>query len=379
MRTLLPRVEALRLVDHHCHGVVRGDLDRNAFESMLTEADAVSPLGVTLFDSQIGFAVRRWCAPVLDLPARVTPEEYLARRAALGAEEVNRRFLRASGTGVLCVDTGLEPESILAPAEMSALAGAETHEIVRLERLAEEVALDGHGAEAFAGAFRTRLAERSAGAVGLKSIAAYRTGLELPAERPDDAQVTAAAGRWLAAIEAGAPARLADATLHAFLVWCGVDRGLPIQFHVGYGDSEADLHRCDPLLLTGLLRAVQPYGMPIMLLHNYPYHRQAAYLAQVFPHVFVDVGLATHNVGHRAPALIAETLELAPFGKFLYSSDAYGLPELYHLGSLLFRQGLSEFLRSGLDDGAWTEHDADRIAWLVGGENARRVYGLEER
>jgi predicted TIM-barrel fold metal-dependent hydrolase len=87
--------------------------------------------------------------------------------------------------------------------------------------------------------------------------------------------------------------------------------------------------------------------------------------------------LATHNVGRRAPALIAETLELAPFGTFLFSSDAFGLAELYHLGALLFRQGLSDFLRSGLDDGTWTEEDAGRIARLAGGDNARRVYGLE--
>ncbi len=60
--------------------------------------------------------------------------------------------------------------------------------------------------------------------------------------------------------------------------------------------------------------------------------------------MYVDAGLATHNLGHRAPALIAELLELAPFGKVLYSSDAFGLAELYHLGALLFRHGLAGFL-----------------------------------
>lgn len=379
MPPLLPCVDALRLVDHHCHGVVRHDLDRTAFESMLTEAETVSPLGVTLFDSNIGLAVRRWCAPVLDLPAHASPEDYLARRTDLGADEVNRRFLSAAGVATLYVDTGFAPGDILSNAEMGAAAGAEVHEIVRLEQVAEEVAVAGPGADGFADAVRARLQERSAGAVGLKSIAAYRSGLDLPAERPDDGEVTAAAGRWLAGIDAGLPVRLTDPVLHAFLVWCGVDRGLPIQFHVGYGDADVDLHRCDPLLLTGLLRAVEPTGTPIMLLHNYPFHRQAAYLAQVFTHVFVDVGLATHNVGHRASALIAETMELAPFGKFLYSSDAFGLPELHHLGSLLFRRGLSEVLRSGLEDGAWTEDDAARIASLVGEENARRVYGPAAR
>ncbi|MCW2879647.1 MAG: amidohydrolase [Sphaerisporangium sp.] len=375
---LLPCVETLRLVDHHCHGVAYRDLDRSRFESMLTEADTVSP-GITLFDSQIGLAVRRWCAPVLGLPAHAPADDYLARRADLGSGEVNRRFLRAAGASALCLDTGFAPGSILPPAEMGALAGAEAYEVVRLEQVAEEVALDAPGAEGFADAFRTRLGERAARAVGLKSIAAYRVGLALPGERPSEADVAAAAGRWLASIEAGAPPRLADVTLQAFLVWCGADLGLPIQFHVGYGDADVDLHRCDPLLLTDLLRALTPTGTPVMLLHNYPYHRQAGYLAQVFPHVFVDVGLATHNVGHRARALIAETLELAPFGKFLFSSDAFGLPELYHLGSMLFRQGLSDFLRSGLDDGAWTEDDAERIARLVGVENARRVYRLDER
>ncbi|GLY91039.1 amidohydrolase family protein [Actinoallomurus iriomotensis] len=379
MPSPLPFVANLRLVDHHCHGVAGRDLDRSAFESLLTEAKGPGPLGGTLFDSQLGFAVRRWCAPVLDLPPHAPADDYLARRADLGFAEVNRRFLREAGLAALCVDTGYPMDTLLTPGELGALAGATAHEIVRLEQVAEEVAESGTSAEGFAGAFRERLAGRAASAVGLKSVAAYRVGLDLPADRPGDAEVTAAAGRWLAAIEAGAPVRLADPTLQAFLVWCGVDLRRPIQFHVGYGDADLDLHRCDPLLLTGLLRAIEPTGTPIMLLHNYPFHRHAGYLAQVFPNVFVDVGLATHGVGHRAPALIAELLELAPFGKFLFSSDAYGLPELFHLGSLLFRRGLSELLRSGLDEGVWTEKDAERIARLAGGENARRVYGLEER
>jgi len=97
---LLPFVADLRLVDHHCHGVVTRDLDRDGFERMLTEADGVSPLGTSLFDSLIGLAVRERCAPVLDLPRHAPAVDYLARRAELGAAEVNRRVLRATGTTV---------------------------------------------------------------------------------------------------------------------------------------------------------------------------------------------------------------------------------------------------------------------------------------
>ncbi|HET9968907.1 MAG TPA: amidohydrolase family protein, partial [Streptosporangiaceae bacterium] len=260
------------------------------------------------------------------------------------------------------------------------------HEIVRLERVAEDVAAAGVGADAFAGAVRSALATRTAAAVGVKSIAASRTGLALPGERPSDAEVTAAAGRWLAAGAGRADEegragqaerpRLADETLQRFLVWCGVDLRLPVQFHVGYGDSDVDLDRCNPLLLTSLLRAIQPTGVPVMLLHNYPYHREAGYLAQVFPHVYVDAGLATHNLGPRAPALLAEALELAPFGKFLYSSDAFGLPELYYLGAALFRSALSGFLRAGLEEDLFTERVAARVARMLCADNAKRAYRL---
>ena len=141
-------------------------------------------------------------------------------------------------------------------------------------------------------------------------------------------------------------------------------------FHVGYGDRDIDLHRCNPLLLTGLLRALEPTGVPVMLLHNYPYHREAGYLAQVFPLVYADLGLATHNVGARATALLGEALELVPLRKFLFSSDAFGLPELYYLGALLFRRALSEFLATRLSADDMSYPDAERVTRLIGAENA---------
>ncbi len=380
MPDLLSCVAEQPLVDHHCHGVLCRDADEAALESMLTEGAGWA--GGSVFDSQAGFMFRRLCPPVLDLPPHAEVDDYVARRAELGATEVSKRFLVAAGLSELCVDTGFTPEPVTSPAELGDLAGATAHEIVRLERVAEDVVAAGVGAVGFADAVRSALATRTASAVGVKSIAAYRTGLDLRAERPSDSEVTAAAGRWLGSSEAsgafgtsGSP-RVADETLQRFLIWCGVDLRLPVQFHVGYGDSDVDLHRCNPLLLTPLLRAIQPTGVPVMLLHNYPYHREAGYLAQVFPHVYVDAGLATHNLGARAPALLAEALELAPYGKFLYSSDAFGLPELYYLGAALFRSALSEFLRNGLAEDLYTERTTVRLTRMICADNAKRAYQL---
>ena len=374
MPDLLPCVAEQALVDHHCHGVLLArDADEATLESMLTEGEGWP--GGSVFDSQAGLAFRRLCPPVLGLRPHAEIGDYVARRAKLGATEVSKRFLAAAGVSVLCVDTGFTPEPLTSPAELADLAGATAHEIVRLERVAEDVAAAGVGAAAFADAVRSALATRTASAVGVKSIAAYRTGLDLRAERPSDSEVTARAGRWLASSKAG-PLRLADETLQRFLIWCGVDLRLPVQFHVGYGDSDVDLHRCNPLLLTPLLRAIQPTGVPVMLLHNYPYHREAGYLAQVFPHVYVDAGLATHNLGARAPALLAEALELAPFGKFLYSSDAFGLPELHYLGAALFRSALSSFLRTGLNEDLYSERSMVRLTRMLCADNAKRAYQL---
>ena len=369
----------LPLVDHHCHGLVTRELDRAGFEAMLTEADGSGPLGGSLFHSQIGLALRRWCAPVLDLEPRAPVDEYLARRAELGAAEVNRRMVAATGIGAFLVDTGYLPEPVTSPDELAALAGGSAGEVVRLEAVAEEVLAGGCTAEGFAEAFRSRLAERCAGAVAVKSIAAYRVGLALEGARPCEGEVAAAAGALLRAVDGGALLRVADPVLQRFLIWCGVDLGLPVQFHVGYGDADVDLHRCDPLLLTDLLRATRPTGVPVMLLHNYPFHRNAGYLAQVFPHVFADVGLATHNLGRRADALVAELLELAPFGKVLFSTDAFGLAELYLLATVLFRRALGRLLTAGVADGDWTAADALRIALDIGSGNATRAYRLGAR
>jgi uncharacterized protein len=370
-------VAALPLVDHHCHGLVGRDLDRAGLEALLTEAEGPGPLGGSLLDSQVGLALRRWCPPVLGLEPHAPVEAYLTRRAELGADEVNRRMVAAAGITTFLVDTGYAPEALTTPEELARLGGGAAREVVRLEAVAEEVLAAGCPAAAFADTVRQRLAERvGPGAAGVKTIAAYRVGLDLDPARPARREVAAAAGALLAAADAGRPPRVADPVLHRFLVWCGVDLGRPVQFHVGYGDTDVDLRRCDPLRLTGLLRATRATGVPVVLLHNYPFHRSAGYLAQVFPHVFVDVGLALHNVGRRSGAVLAELLELAPFGKVLFSSDAFGLGELYLLAATLFRRALGRFLAAGVADDDWTPGDARRIAAAIASGNAVRAYRL---
>jgi hypothetical protein len=365
-------VDGLPLIDHHCHGVVRDDLSRAGFEAMLTEADASGPLHGSLFDTQIGMGARAICAPLLELERFAAADDYLARRADLGWDEVTRRMLAGTGIAHYLVDTGFLADALTTPRELAAYTGARASEIVRLETVAEEV-LARSEPVGFAAAVRVALHERAVTAVGFKSVAAYRVGLDLDPERPSDAEVDAAA---VEVLRNGTAARIAHPTLTRFLIWAALDFGLPLQFHVAYGDSDVDLARCDPLLLTPFLRASSGLGVPVMLLHNYPFQRSAGYLAQVFDHVFVDVGLTLHNVGVRADAVLAELLELAPFGSVLFSSDGFGLPEIYAVNTTLFRRALTAFLDDGIAREYWSTADAERVAVMICSGNAERAYRL---
>ncbi|MGW7366334.1 amidohydrolase family protein [Streptomyces sp. NPDC054841] len=361
------------LVDHHCHGVLRHAPDADEFASYLTESQAPAAPGTSFFDTQLGFAVRRWCPPLLGLEPHCPPDRYLERRGELGAEEATRRLLRASGTGMYLVDTGL-PGDLTGPADLAELGGGEAHTIVRLEALAEHTADSAHGPGMFLEVFDHAVTAASRTAAGFKSIAAYRYGLGLDPDPPTAAEVHSAAARWLDG--RGPGGRLTDPVLLRHLLWSAVRTGLPLQLHTGFGDPDLRLDRCDPLLLTDFIRAVAPYGCPLVLLHGYPYHRHAAYLAHVFTHVYADVGLALSHTGARATEVLAEALELTPFGKLLYSSDAYGLPELYVVGARVFEEGLTRLLDGWTASGAWSGVDAERVAHLLARGNAERLYGL---
>jgi uncharacterized protein len=362
---LTAHVAATRLVDHHVHGTFTGELTRAEFEVHLNEGspDPV-PEWMTHFDSQLGFAIRRWCAPLLDLPPHAPADEYWQRRTELGVTEVTQRFLRAAGVSDWLLDTGFG--AVLDVPGMAATSGGRAHEIVRLESVAEQVA--GVPGRDYADEFGARLTEATRRAVGVKTILAYRCGFDLDLSRPAPRAVAEAADR------VGLTSRLTDPVLLRHGLHTAVDLGLPIQFHTGYGDRDLDLHRVNPIHLLDFLRGVTQ--VPVMLLHCYPYHREAGYLAQSFTNVYFDVGLSLNHTGVRATAIVAESFEVAPFAKQLYSSDAWGLPELHYLGAVLWRRAIEQTFGRWVADGDWSAADAIRVVDMVGRDNARHVYRL---
>jgi len=374
-RSVGPDVPA-PLVDHHAHSVVRDIADRPSLERFLTESGEPPPEGCSHFDSFLGAAMLRTCAPVLDLPPGASADEYVARRTELGGEAANQRLLRSAGVAEVLVDHGYRGQELVGLHELAELAATRVRRIVRLEQLAEAVAANGVAPSRFAEALEERLAAELSGpdaAVGCKSVLAYRYGLDVDPAEPRPHEVRDAAEEWLSA---GAALRLSHPVLLRHLVWAGLRSGVPLQFHTGYGDPDLALHRSNPTLLTGLIRQAAPLGTPIMLLHCYPYHREAAYLASAYPHVYFDVGLAINYVGHRAAAVLAEAIESAPFHKMLYSSDGFGLAELHLLAAVTFRSAVASVLDPLVVREARNPDEVADAAAMMGAGNARRVYNL---
>jgi uncharacterized protein len=372
-------VDGLPLLDHHCHGVVRTDLDRAGFESLASESDWPAPPGQTHLDSQAGIAIRAVCAPVLDLPRHIDATTYLRRRAELGAEEVNRRLLRATGIETYFVETGYRGSEVLTPQEIADVGGAEARTVIRLERVAEELAETGVSANGFIQSYAETLAAAAAGAVGVKTVIAYRYGLDFDPARPSPRETAAAAAEWLYDCEQRGNVRLDHPVLLRAVLWAGVDLGKPIQFHVGYGDSDIVMHRCDPTKMTGFLQATRGSGVQVMLLHCYPFQREAGYLAHVYPHVWLDTGAAVSYTGPNSLAVVRESLEVAPFGKVLFSTDAFGLPELYLCGARLWRRALGLLLAEWVSADWLSLADAQRYAADIASRNALLAYGLAEQ
>ncbi|HEX2104626.1 MAG TPA: amidohydrolase family protein [Solirubrobacteraceae bacterium] len=287
------------------------------------------------------------------------------RRAATDPDAYAAGLLRATRTEWLLIDDGFPPPGRGADVErMGELAGARAAPVMRIERVAEEGIARGLRLDELREHVRAEV--RGAigrGFVGLKTIAAYRSGLDVAVEPDADAADRALAAR---------PTRLEDRALLELLLLDALEANaadpLPVQVHTGFGDSDLLLPRADPALLGPL---IERFGAtPFVLLHCYPFVRQAGWLAHVYGNVWFDVSLTIPHVW-RAAEMVREALELAPTSKLLYASDASRTPELYYLAALGWRAALAEVLGEALPPA-----DAEEAGRRVLRENALVLYGL---
>jgi uncharacterized protein len=337
---LVDLLAAVPLVDGHAHGILRGHpATLDEFRSLFSES--ADP--------------RQWPHVATSLSYRraiVDLAEYLScepietavfeRRLATDPDEYAAVLLRATRAEWLLVDVGFpDPASSHGWEQLGTLAGCAAQPILRVEHAAEEAAREA----ATLTDLRERLRDdvgraRRNGYAALKTVAAYRGGLDVGA--PDVGAAEVAFAELRGRLEAKP---LLDLLLRDTLA-ANADDPLPVQVHCGFGDADLALERANPVLLKPLVEEFPE--TPFVLLHCYPYVREAGWLAHVYGNVFLDLSLTIPHVARPVEAL-GEALELAPVSKLLYASDAARTPELYYLGAKRWRDALAEVVDA--DDG----------------------------
>jgi hypothetical protein len=276
-------------------------------------------------------------------------------------------------------------------AEFEALTGVPAFGLLRIEPVIGEI-WDQH--DSLAGlekAFEERLRKAAADPriISLKTVIAYRTGLDL---RPLASSSVSAA---MDSLKQGPHAAGLFAKIHVprstrddvkrvrdYLVWraleLSIELSLPFQIHTGMGDQDLDINTARPGLLAAVFRDEKLRHAKIILLHGaFPFYEEAAYLVNVFPNVYLDLSEFNPMIGPGVGRVITTILELAPFTKVVYSSDAFGSPELQWIAAKKGRQALSSALGAAVEAGNLSTSAARDAARLILADNVRRIYGLQ--
>jgi len=311
------------------------------------------------------------------------PEEEAVFAARTGREgrELTGALLGAANVDTLLLDTGFPPpEEVFPVPETGELGGCRAEPMLRLEILMEKL-LTEHGSFVDVKAALASALEdvRGQDYVALKSIAAYRTGLDIREWPREEAEASFQEYRQAADAH---PARLVhkpllDTLLHVAFAQAARQE-VPVQFHVGYGDADTDLLLGNPLYLRPVLQRPDYHGMPVVLLHEcYPYTRQGGYLAAVYQNVYLDLSYGIPLLGYgEMLSFTRQAFGVAPSSKLMYSSDGIGVPELHWISALDGRRVLGEALGELIARGELNLLEAEAVGVSILHDNATRLYGL---
>ncbi|CAI0469343.1 unnamed protein product [Linum tenue] len=398
-------IEKVPLVDGHAHNIVALDSSFpfvSAFTEAAGEALSLAPHSLSFkisFYRLLNFAwFQRSLREIAELygceNSLKAVEEH---RRSLGLESIASACFKAAGISVVLIDDGLKlhkKHEIDWHKSYFPYVGR----ILRVERLAEEIleseipngsawTLDTF-TEAFVGSLKSYPFSFSCGCsftatvakeiLGLKSIAAYRSGLDInPKVTSKDAEEGLAE-----ALSSGKPVRLANKNIIDYIfvrsLEVALSFDLPVQIHTGFGDKDLDLRLANPLHLRAVLEDERFSQSRLVILHaSYPFSKEASYLASVYPQVYLDFGLAVPKLSvHGMQSSVKELLELAPIKKVMFSTDGYAFPETYYLGAKKARECVLSVLQDACRDGDLTVAEAVEAARDIFSQNAIQLYKI---
>lgn len=364
------------VIDQHAHNLLKPEVAVN-FSYTASFTEGYDPEIVNNHARHSLFYRRslRDIAAILNCEPEL--EAILINRERLGLEQLTQLYFQAANIEAIYLDDGLSPDSILPLSWHEKFLP--TKRILRLEVLAESLISQVDDFNIFLERFTSEIDPPAPGVIAFKSIACYRTGLDI---QPVTFAEALTSFYTLKHHQQNQPLRLAEKPLIDYLLQqallIAAKYRLPVQLHTGFGDPDLDLRLANPVYLRYILESPLYRNAPLVLLHAaYPFMQQAGYLASVYPQVYLDFGLAIPFLsvsGMRQT--LRQLLELAPTTKIMYSSDAHNIPELYYLGAKWGRQILAQVLEEAILDSDITAKEATAIASSILRENALALYNL---
>ena len=215
------------------------------------------------------------------------------------------------------------------------------------------------------------------GAVAFKSVIAYRTGLDIT--QPSAADARAAFTRWRedGFRETRGNAKPVRDRLLARTLEVAAASGVPVHIHSGGGDPDSLVPHARPAGLFDLLK--RHPQQPVLLIHaGWPWTDEAAFMASILPHVYLDLSIGIPWASLAIDRLIETALGVAPPSKVLYGSDEASEPEVAWFSAHVAREALERVLRRGVDHGWMSESQAARIGRDVLAGNCRHLHGIAE-
>ncbi|KAJ7449637.1 amidohydrolase 2 [Mycena latifolia] len=386
-------------IDNHAHPILTEE-HRNhfEFEGLISEAQG-SALTVDSVHTLACFRATTQLAAILNIQDP-TWDSVKSVRAQMSYPDLCNVFMHRTVTGIQCLllDDGLGGVEEFAEgyAWHDRFTSSPTKRIVRVEIVAEGIlkSLSKHQLDStvvdntisifnsFNAILKDSLTESATdgNVVAFKSIACYRTGLDvLPAAESED-DIIACLEDALKTLKDTGTIRLAHKALNDHIVRMTLEvagkHQKPVQFHTGLGDNDITLNRSSPSHLQAVIKAYP--NTPFVLLHSsYPFTREAGYLSAAYSNVFLDFGEVFPFVsGEGQRSIIRQMLELSPTNKILWSTDGHWWPESYYLGTIQARQALYAVLSETVASGELLESAAVTIVQNALFHNSNKLYNL---
>ena len=374
-------ITSIPVVDNHCHPVLLNQhMDALRFRSYCTEATDPSFAEKHVPNTIYYLWLLRQMATFYGCERN--EDDILAARSRLGADTLLEHLLRAANIDTLVLDPAYPLSSAsYTPERMGQLGHCRAVKMLRLETLMQELILDYSDFDEVIERFADQVRHvHEHGYCALKSIVAYRTGLNIAEWSKDEAAASFLEARTQAS-EQG-QLRIAHKPLIDYLLHIAfqqaAEQQLPIQFHTGYGDSDTDMRLGNPLQLREVLERKDYDSMAVVLLHeSYPYCQLGAYLAAIYPHVYFDLSYTIPFLDKlEMLAFTRQALSITPASKLMFSTDGIHLPEMHWAGALRGRSIIGQVLDEMIDADEIDEDQGYGIAQQILHDTAYAVYKL---